>query len=352
MKKKYLFSVPMPFDKQAINDLVKLNETLNKSKVSTLYNNFPFPFTKNLNDYFSLNRGINENIKSFEDFRQYVEYAQEKGFHFVYLMNSPKNFSEDDFKKIQNFFFELMDFLCEINCTEIKFSNFQVINIINKYYPNKFDYSVSTTCEYSMIEEYKNLITKYPNIRRIIVSYNQNQNFLFLKNLKKIIPGTKIEVMLNEPCIKGCPGRTAHFSSSFHRYDCFQEDQLKSFCKSSRVYPWTLEYYSKCNINSFKLVPFPLPRATFSDIRYIKNYLYFVEGNCKNVSANYFFSELWGMTNRIPDDIKLSEIQKLLPDVKYFVENGYKCSSICNIDCSYCDDCAKKLNKRLKQYFD
>ena len=105
------FSVPMPFDTRAIDYIASINQNYKKCKISTLFNNIPNPLNKKFNEWIMVERGGNENIKSYDDFAKYAEYAKSKGFDVCFLMNSPKPFSFDDFRSYEGEYHALLDML-------------------------------------------------------------------------------------------------------------------------------------------------------------------------------------------------------------------------------------------------
>ena len=86
----YEFSVPLPFDFETIDKIVEINSRLKKSQITSFYNNTPLPFADKFNQWVQVNRGKNDRIQSYDDFRKYVKYATDRGFSFTYLMNSPE----------------------------------------------------------------------------------------------------------------------------------------------------------------------------------------------------------------------------------------------------------------------
>ena len=66
--------------------------------------------------------------------------------------------------------------------------------------------------------------------------------------------------MVNDPCMKGCPARISHASTSqFNKYDCStikNRDRINFMFKLGTVYPWYLEYYSALGVNNFRIMPY------------------------------------------------------------------------------------------------
>ena len=344
----YEFSSPLPFNFALIDEMYEYNKTLHKSKVTSLYNNLPMPYISFLEENFQSNRGENTDIKSFDDFAKYVKYAQKKGFEFFYVLNSPKPFSEETFRKHEKDFYHLLDQLHNIGCNNIKVANTQVADIIQAY-KHKFDLTLSTSFEFRNIPQYQNLMFTAKKIKTINVATDNNHNFHFLRNLRKEFPKTPIELIVNERCIYGCPGRIPHASTFFCIWDCYgllkKIGHMAYFCKCNYVFPWDLEYYSAIGVNNFKLISFPL-RAKFDSIFFLRNYIDCVEKGIDNMTVNDFFSGIYDIHDiRTKTDVKLSEIKDLFPDVRHFVKYGNRCADICGVECRYCFECADKLKK-------
>ncbi len=344
----YKICTPLPFRFELIDEIENLNSELKKSQIKILYNNFPYPLSSEFNWQFAAVRGRNYNINSFDDFARYVKYAQDKGFNFVYLLNSPKPFSEDDFNKYKKNLFVLLENLQSIGCREIKIANTQLMQIISKEKMG-FKLSASTSFEYHNVSQYVNLINTYSSIKSINTAIDDNRNFIFLKNLKRLFPEIDIEVMVNEKCMHGCPARISHCASFFEAFPCMtlaeKTGKLKYFLKSNVVYPWQLEYYSAIGINTFKFMSYPM-RADIDNLNFLKNYLMCLENGINNLTVSDFFNGIFEVgLSHIKNNVKLSEIMPYLPDMKHFVKNGDRCANICGIDCNYCIKCAEKIGK-------
>ncbi len=351
--KKFNITSPLPLNTQLIDELEDLNSKYKKSKITSLYNSLPFPLAVNLEGFHS-RRGKNEKIKTIDDFLHFVNYAKNKGFDFTYTLNSPRPILENDFKKNSKNLFNLLDELKRADVKKIKVSNSQLLKILSEKYPN-FELQASTSFEFHNLSQYVNLLKNYPNIKLIDIAIDENRNFEFLKNLKKIFPKVQLEIMVNEPCLRGCPSRIAHCASNFCEFDCMKiinKDWVEEFAKSGVIYPWNLAVYQNAGIDKFKFIASGQTRADIKNLDYLKYYLDMVE-NLKEIisktTSKIFFEKIlksWHEDNKIKD-IQLSKLIPLMPDINYFLENGSKCASDCGIDCNYCIECAKKMKKVL-----
>lgn len=352
------FSVPMPFDKKVIDYIASVNKEYKKCKIGTFLNNMPMPFGRRFNEWFQVNRGENPEINSFEQFGEVAAYAKSKGFDVCYLMNSPKPFSLNDFGYVKNHLYPLLEMLKKYGIDYIKFANTQVATVLNFVAPG-YRFSSSTAGEYHTITQFKYLLQSFPNIEFIDMTSEENHNFTLLKNIKKLFPKIRIEIMVNEACLSGCPARISHASElRFCMFDCgYIREKIGTaldFCKSPIVYPWHLEEYLKLGINNFKIVPTHGlgMRGNYKSIFPVLNYMDCIEHGIEGMSANRFFQNTYMFFQpdepqfvQLPENIMLSDIKELLPDVQHFIKNGAKCATACGVDCQYCYNCAEKLEK-------
>ena len=344
----YKISCPMPFKFSAIDDIDNLNKSLKKSKITTVYNSIPLPLAGNL-IHFQSPRGENKEIKTFDDFAKYAKYAQSKNLEFVYVLNSPKPFLEQDFEKNSKELFNLLDKLEKINCKKLKIANPQLFDILQEKFP-KFELEASTSLEYHSFSQYCNFLNKYPNIKTLNLTLDENKNFKLLKNLKSKFPKLKIELMVNEVCMFGCPYRITHpcITKTCMLQKEMKEKAFETICQSRHIYPWELEYYSAIGINNFKFMKGG--RANLQKINFLSYYLNIVENGANEEKAKEFFEKIlpdFITPNLVLNDKPLNEIIPLFPNINHFIKNGHKCSSICNSECFYCLECAKKIKEKL-----
>ena len=277
-------------------------------------------------------------------------------------MNSPKIFSKKDFLTFKDDFLYLVEFLKKTGVKNVKVGNIQICSLLKEYAPNEFNLHASTAFEYQNISQYRHLFDNFSNFNLIDLAIHENQNFMFLKSLRKEFPNIKLEVMVNEACIKGCPARIAHIGcDTDFEYRCDKIIEKRGFFnylfKTGVVYPWNIEYYSAIGINNFKFATNRRDRANYKFDK-LKTYLSYIENDTAKVDLselllanfNNDFRELFSVKMNVPERkfvLKLTEMKKYFPDINYFVKNGHDCSDKCGVDCFYCDECAKKLEKLI-----
>ena len=351
----YKFATILPFDFKAIDELANLNTKYKKSQVKTLLGYAPVPSYK-FNDWLQSTENPSPEIKTFEDFKKYVNYAQEKGFKIGYLMTSPKPFSEKDFNSFKGDFLKLLDDIKAAGIDEIRIANTQVATQIDEYRSGLFKLHISNSFEYHNTSQYMNLIHNYPSIRSMDVTVDENHNFHLIRSLRKIFANRPVELMVNDPCMKGCPARISHASTSeFNKYDCItikNKDRINYMLKLGTIYPWYLEYYSALGVNNFRILPYashtPNLNLDALNLKPISNYLECIENGIDNYPVNDFISEILGETFKLGEKVKLSKLASYLPDVKQFIKTGNKCVVRCGTQCTYCDKMAENLTSYLK----
>ncbi len=356
------FSLPLFHSKQFINKAIEINKQIQKSKIT----NFYFALPCNCSSYtgFEQIRHLydNKNCK-IEDYIPLIEYALEKGFDFIYLLNSPRPFAIEnpDFpKQIEKLHF-LLDVLKKTGVDKIRVSHPKMLAYLNFHFP-EFKLYASTSFEFKTLKEYQNFLSMYSSVKQIVPSHDVNKNFKLLKNLKKSLPNTDIEIMADEGCMGGCPQRFAH-SCEYYKENLFPNNDifLSNFyflracsiivnkspvlhiCKSNNIYPWEIDEYNKIGINKFKL--------TGRDItEYSNNYIKYLKGidnikNIENESISVFIYHVSG--NNVLAKYKVKDIKPYLPDIKYFKKHGHLCASECKVECTYCYKCAKNILEKV-----
>ncbi len=360
-------SVPMPLEEKFIDKLLSINNQIEKSKITNVY--FALPLSDKDKTTFEQNRMLLQNITDFNYWKKIINYSREKGFDFIYLLNSPKPlFNESPFllkqlEKLDN----LINKLRSEDLKKLRISNIQLMGYIAKHYPDMELY-VSTSFEYTQVRQIQNLMIKFPQIKQIVPSHDVNKNFKFLKTIRKLYPNLNIEIMLNEGCLGGCPFRFWHamsFPTIYNPKIKELDDDLKSnwfnnscsilgntlenFCIGKNIYPWEVEEYSKIGIKQFKLVGRNSEEFLSGD--YLKYFLLFLKGidNYKNIE-DVKLKYLIHYYIRRNMDFKVKDIKPYLPNIKYFVKKGHLCASICGDECRYCYNCAENIRKHFKNY--
>lgn len=363
----YYFTVPMPVEKEHFDKLLSINSQIEKSKITGVY--FALPINcADATGFEQLRAGYRIPTK-FDYWREYIEYSLEKGFDFVYLLNSPKGFMAESMildKQLERLH-KLLENLRKSGCNKVRVSNAQLLAYILKNYPD-FKIYTSTSFEHTQMKQYDTFLQMFPEISGMVPSYAVNKNFTLLKNLKQLYKGIEIELMVNEGCLPGCPIRTLHnitqpyiltdvyknrsvdLRGEFYLSKCgahFEKHLLEEVCRSNLIYPWEIEEYSKIGINNFKLVG--RNSSAFLKGNYFDRYLMYLKGvdDYKNIE-----NEEYKILNHYVScsdllNVKIKDIRPYLPNIKHFIKKGHLCSSVCGFQCRYCFKCAEKIAKNL-----
>lgn len=359
----YYFSVPLPYEKERVDDFFKINKEFSLSKIETLYNSLPTT-AEGYTGFEQPRSNIGKNITNIDDFINLIEYTQNLGFQFIYLLNSlqpldienPQK-SEEKFEKLDI----LINALKKVGVNKYRVANPQLIYHLNKYYPD-IEIYLSISYGYYSIKQFENLLKSLHNVKEIIPAYEQNKNFTLLKNLKTKFPNTNIELMANEGCIQGCPYRAAHLMAmlpqntkfnkeyiSFYGKSCHsikEEDYWSYICTSGVIYPWQLKEYEQIGINRFKFVGREsILFGTKGYSTFTRMYLKSIEDEsyADMLPHNIFSAYLWNGNS----PILIKDIKNFLPQIEYFKKHGAECSSKCGVECNYCYKCAEELREKF-----
>ncbi len=350
-----MFSAPMPYSKEAIDELAKINSLVDKSKISSLY--LTLPTTCDFFTGFEQGRNLFIEKTDFSFWKDIMSYSLQKGFDIIYCLNStfvPANQKEKD-EQLEKLGKLLVEFK-KIGVKKLRVANPFLIMYLNRKYPDFILYA-STSLEYKTVSEYRNFLSFYPDIKQIVPSADVNKNFVLLKNLRKRFPLLEIEIMVSQACIKGCPHRILHNGLEGYGMkfclNSYLKDIASNLCNSNNIYPWEIKEYLGLGINQFKLVGRDnFPNSTEELINKYHIYLKAID-NIKNVENEPFSALIHYIPNGkiLTDDIKIKDIKPYLPNIKHFKKQGHLCSSYCRQECTYCFNCAENIKKKLNLEF-
>ncbi|MBQ9245548.1 U32 family peptidase [bacterium] len=363
--KKYEFSIPMPYAKSQIDEIVDINNKLEKSKITSLYINLPV--SCDMHTVFEQQRNIAYDLTDFQYWKELMHYGVTKGFEVIYLINSPRRmeieYPEKNYKDLRKLH-QLLKELNEIGVNKLRVSNPRLLSYLSRHYKN-FDLYASTSFEYKTLKEYVNFMAFHPTVKQIVPSHDINKNFKLLKNLRKSLPNLEIEIMANEGCMGGCPHRLEHSLTEFSRYVEGDDISLNTkYCsdlcglflykypflfitKASNIYPWEIEEYSKIGINKFKLVGREAHKgAGDSALDSYYNYLICIDDD-KNLNDKLFNQLVHHIYYEEIYKIPVKEIRPYLPKIDYFKKHGHLCASECGVECRYCYECAEKMERKF-----
>ncbi len=358
----YCFSAPMPYEKEHINKLLNINNQIEKSRITSLF--FSLPSNCEFFTGFEQYRNSVFNRK-WEYWKNLIEYSINSGVDFIYLLNNPLrlDIENPDFEKKLDKLDKLLIELQKIGVKNLRIAEHKLMSYIEKHYMF-FNIYASTSFEFKSLQEYSNFIYMHPKVKQIVPSHDSIKNFTLLKNIKKLLPNVKIELMVNEGCVNGCPNRNGHASEIMDRHTIVRDDMTisnvyftKIFCsrlenkiltmiKANVIYPWEIKEYHKLGINNFKLVG--RDGFIYRIEHYLYEYLMYLKGvdNIKNIENEPVCTFIHHLSeNEMLKQITVQDVKKYLPNISYFKKYGELCSVDCYVECKYCYKCAEKIKK-------
>ena len=360
--KKYNFSIPMPENVSLIDKLGDINKKISKSKINSLY--FALPSgCKDSTGFEQLRTNTGGVETTFEDYKKFIDKSNENNFEFIYLLNSPRplifesRYLSLQFEKLD----KLINNLKKMGCKTYRVCNPMLIAHLEENYPDLKLY-VSTSLEYHTLQQYSNFLNIYKNIKEMIPAVDLNKNFKFLINFQKRNPNIKLELIVNEGCMYSCPLRYSHnlsipftkdspkltFANNYFNKTCTNMTSKNIYfhlANHNIIYPWEIEEYGKIGIYNFKIVG--RSSEIFRQGNYIDYYQIYLEGidddkKIKDLPITIFNHYFIGK-NSI--NLKTQEARECLPNIQHFKKHGHLCAEECGIECNYCFECAKKLEK-------
>lgn len=350
-----IFSAPMPYSREYIDEIVKINSIIEKSKIMSLY--LTLPSTSDFFTGFEQGRNLFFEKKDFDFWKDLMSYSLKKGFDIIYCLNTtyiPFSQEEKDeqLEKLNRLLIELK----KIGVNKLRVTNPFLIMYLNIKHSDFILYA-STSLEYKTVLEYRNFLSFYPNIKQIVPSSDVNKNFVLLKNLRKRFPNLEIEIMVSQACIKGCPHRILHQGMEGYGIKFCTNSYMKNIaanlCNSNNIYPWEIKEYLNIGINQFKFVG----RDNYPDstAKLLNKYFIYMKAidNIKSVENEPFDTLIHYIPNGefLTDEIKIKDIKPFLPNINHFKKKGHLCSSYCRQECKYCFKCAEKIEKKLNLKF-
>lgn len=362
------FTVALPISKEQIDEILELNKEVKKSKVTYFHSALP----ENLVENTGLEHNINADMDmTFHKFMNLVSYGTEKGIQFTYLLNGLKGFQLDNnsYTAVYNKLNLLIRYLREAGCRSIKVTNPSVMHYLRNVAPD-FNLVLSTIAGYKDINQFRNLLTVFPEIKEIVMTTDSMKNIPLVKHLQDL--GLRVIYMVNEGCLEGCPFRVGHYSYPLATYNptimseymdleytfftskcqlLKYRDFSEYVIKSNIIYPHQIEDYNKLGITKFKIAGrLTNQLKNGKQMQFIKDYLRAVDNpeEYMNMSFMYFNRSCVGAPNHIKEKygkITVEELKQFLPDIKKFIKSGNECGVKCGFECKYCSDKALQFKK-------
>ncbi|MFK7779957.1 MAG: U32 family peptidase [Candidatus Gracilibacteria bacterium] len=227
----------------------------NKEKICSVYFALPIKFG-------SSGRPSRQDTDYVNKINKLVILCDKLGIRTILLLNSTidgkKMFSEDHLSKL----FGYIEGLISIGLNAVSITNLLYVKILKNKFPGLIFYS-SVNTRLKNVEQA--IFFKKLGINILTIDRDINRDLLLIKNIKKI-SGLEIQLMLNEPCFRNCPFRSAHFEAvgnnneqifgqEFEDFTCYPmiKENNRLFFRIPFVRPEDLKYYNGL-IDHYKLV--------------------------------------------------------------------------------------------------
>ena len=128
----YEFSIPMPYSKEQADKLIKLNNEIQKSKISSLY--FGLPSSNELFTGFEQRRNFLLKETRFDFWKELIKYYIDKGFEIIYCLNSPRAIpiESSDFPIMKERLDKLLQKFIDLKVKKLRVANPRLLFYINK----------------------------------------------------------------------------------------------------------------------------------------------------------------------------------------------------------------------------
>ncbi len=279
-KEANILSVPCQWDEESIDNILNF-EMSNGLKVKEMYGtisseHIPHGRAKTVTTQVTRERALEIKRK-----------LDENGIRFAYLINAPV--SEDLFEVLGE---ELEWIVNDFKADSITVSSFEFMKFIRSRYP-ELSINVSTITGVKNVEDIK----KYLSVRpaKIVTHHDVNRNF---EDLKEMISFTKehnikLEIMLNESCLRRCKNRKNHYDTlgkecddrTFHiGCNSIKVTHPYQLIMANYIRPEDVNYYEELGIELFKVTGRSKPIGWLEEV--VKAYLNRnYEGNIMNLLA-------------------------------------------------------------------
>ena len=179
----YEFSVPFFNDINTIEQIIRINKTYEKGNITSFF--FALPLNAEDRSTFEQVRTFDKFIPDFKSIEDTIKYSQDNNIKFIYLLNSPIGFSPlaKYRDKQQENLSGLLEKLKKVGCYDVRITNYDILNYVSRNFP-EFKIHLSTSTEYTMLEQFRNAKKLFPCITEFIPSYEVNKNFHLLINIE------------------------------------------------------------------------------------------------------------------------------------------------------------------------
>lgn len=265
------FKVPAIFNKEYIDDLVKLNNKYKDSKVIETYGCLPFGTIS------SSRVGSQLPDATIDTLKEYISYSLENGIDFNYIMNTTCHGNESH-ENLNTMFHEEIKLLIEAGVKNITASTPYLIQFLHTNYPEINIIASINMCASSVAQV---LQLQEMGVGRVVLDRNINRNYKLLKDIRRTCD-VDLELLTNSLCLPFCIMHQYHNNLNSHYKSGTDEKLIKVYpyseCISSYVEnpilmicsgwirPEDLKQYTDLGINKFKIDGRGIPKETILEV--------------------------------------------------------------------------------------
>lgn len=363
---KNRISMPMQYDRNALDKIKGLNNSLKESEVTSFFG----ALTQDTRDALGFENYRDavyaKDIETIEDLAEYTKHAQSLGIEFQYCINAGKTMCAEELYKLEPKIHRFCEKLLKNGITILKVGNLLLFDYIHSYYGSEFKYYLSTTKEYSGVLQYQRLFSQHPEIEEICLPTDLNKNKKFIMNLSTST-AIRIELMVNEGCMFACPWRKDHtpHSSETHTatlnklikegklpmphrmvsyytgscHACREQNRVADMFLRKTIMPWEVGVYNGIGVNCFKFAGRDMKQGYL--LNTLEMFLRGIEDFdvIKDLPWNYFNNYSFDLP--AGSYVTIKDMYDYYPKLTYFFEKSGSCADTCGASCHYCTNLAK-----------
>lgn len=330
------------------------------------------------------------------NFENHVKKVRDSGIKFNYLLNGSCLSNNEQNKEWQDNLKRFLDYLYNIGVNALTITNPYILQLVKKYFGNKFTIRISTFACVDSFDRAKYWEEMGADI--ICADFVKiNRDFKTLKYMVDNLKHSKIEILATNSCLKNCPMIFTHTTALSHASDktkgkenyedwslfyCqkIQNEREEEYIKSPWVRPEDIKYYEDIGIEHFKLTERGFPTSelvkrvqAYTNRKYDGNLIDLIQGHgCLDENGEKqlekrevknkkeIYNEIKrvrgiGCARQYPRNIYIDN-SKLDGFINFFVKGN--CNNNCN-ECGYCKNFAQKavtknleVSNYLKELYD
>ena len=348
------FSIPTDFKMDTLYKIDEMNQKYKDSKVAEVYGQITD--TKII----SSGRPINDiPVDKFDSLANYIKECEKRNINFNYTLNSSCMSNAEFYGDNRRELIRLVDSLEQIGVKNLTVTLPSVLEIIRGTFP-EIKIKASAICEIDGVT--KAVFYKRLGIDKIVIDPDIVRNFKKLSDISISYQG-KIEIIVNNVCMKSCPYKKFHYIHDAHdvgtqdidnyytnRCAMQKAERFYNPIKLNWVRPEDLKYYENVGIQYFKIQG----RQNINKGNLLKTLQAYMD---ESYDGNLFdLITLFHPYNSFQVNI---DNKKLDGFIEPFVSGKLVCTELCE-KCRYCSTYAEKsigesaaneINMKCKKFY-